>query len=167
MRHVAQDGLVPLPLRWVALFALGGSTMAQEILHSWDLGSFNPEYPSSVKVDSVPDLDGDGFRELVVGDSAWPPSNTNGRVFLQSGLKETRLWETRGTPGESLGRVVATVGDMNGDGFPEVAAANGGHVSGTYVLNGRDGSRLSPRRATSTGTGRGTCSSPTGPWTST
>ncbi len=93
----------------------------------------------------MPDLDGDGFREIVVGDTSWEPAGGTttddwGRVYVFSGLKRTILWEVRGVRvGQVLGRYARTVGDMNGDGFPDVAA---GDRSNTHFYNGRDGTQL-------------------------
>lgn len=88
-----------------------------------------------IYVDSLPDLDGDGFREIVVGDTIWRP---HGRVYAYSGLQRTKLWEVSGAT-QTIGRYVRTVGDVNGDGFPDIATADG--VS-AFFLSGRDGSQL-------------------------
>jgi hypothetical protein len=84
----------------------------------------------------VPDLDGDGLQELVVGAplrSASVTSRGEGAVYLLSALGEgfsgqpalgdALLRVTGSDPGGELGRVVAGCADMDGDGLGEIAFA--------------------------------------------
>jgi hypothetical protein len=72
------------------------------------------------------DVNGDGHADLVVGAANWG-SNDRGAAFLiegsSSGLAAVWSWKVQGASGENLGRRVANAGDVNGDGFEDVAVA--------------------------------------------
>jgi hypothetical protein len=80
-------------------------------------------------VATIGDLDGDGTDDLAVG----APGETsggalsNGRVYLVSGATGAVLRELAGQPdadgAAQFGEVVAAVGDLDGDGVPDVAAS--------------------------------------------
>lgn len=91
------------------------------------------------------DLNADGVRDVLIGsigDSTFG-SNT-GRVTAYSGLNGTVLWHALGATSQRFGYSIASIGDQNGDGKPEVAA--GSYVpNGTGVvriLNGQNGSTI-------------------------
>lgn len=82
------------------------------------------------------DLDGDGFREVATG---WPDAyfvrcggdqatvvsgETGGSVQVHSGRDGHVLFVSQGAvPGEALGGVLARIGDVDGDGLADIAAA--------------------------------------------
>jgi hypothetical protein len=70
------------------------------------------------------DDNGDGRADLVVGAANADVSETitnTGRLYLLSGVDGSILWEYLGqTPQGQLGRGVGGVGDVNGDGVPDV-----------------------------------------------
>lgn len=76
-------------------------------------------------VSSVGDVDGDGIADIAVG----APSSDAGRpdagtVALFSGRAGTPLWSAHGARGgDGLGVALATLGDVDGDGIPDVAAS--------------------------------------------
>lgn len=78
----------------------------------------------NVALCSIADLDGDGVRELAVG---WPDANSgglsaNGAVAVHSGRTGALLSEIPGhAPGILFGTNVADAGDLDRDGYPEVA----------------------------------------------
>ena len=101
----------------------------------------------------VGDADGDGHedylaREPFYFDSPVPPIQPPGRVRLYSGASGVLLWQQIGNvPNGVLGMNAAGAGDVNGDGFADVAftEASGDAVtsSGTvYIRSGADGSTL-------------------------
>jgi hypothetical protein len=83
---------------------------------------------------TIPDINGDGYNDLVVG--ATDSSVNPGAVMVYSGKTGAQI--NPGTPlngaaGDKLGSSVANVGDVNGDGIPDFAAAgNGNHVVNVY-----------------------------------
>ena len=121
------------------LVVSASSTAAQDVLKEWSI-----RRGSSLSAESLPDLDGDGFRELLWGDPVFGEGNQNhhqGRVVAFSSRTGEVLYERRGTArAVFFGGPMELVGDLSGDGFPDIIAGSGG--DGTYFLNGRDGSVL-------------------------
>jgi len=82
---------------------------------------------------SVPDVDGDGVRELVAG-SENEASNA-GVVHVWSGANGNELYSLTGAlPGDYFGDRVRDAGDVNGDGVHEIAAVSFPSGSRTNVL---------------------------------
>ncbi len=116
---------------------LFSAASAQTTAESWSLAFFG-------YLDSIPDIDGDGFREVVHGDIQWEPAgvfgSSYGRVVVVSGLSKQVLWEYHGTrTGQAIGSYLRNLGDVNGDGFPDVGTSGDRH---SYLLSGRDGTLL-------------------------
>lgn len=87
----------------------------------------------------MPDLDGDGRRDFIVG------ANGRGRVLAYSSARSAPLWSV--VPGPpSLGWAVSNAGDIDGDGISDVVAGGpnlaGGGAGAARVLSGADGSVL-------------------------
>ncbi len=97
------------------------------------------------EVDSIPDVDGDGFRDLVIGNQRWEPNpgmvpHSVGRVFAYSGRQRKELWALTGSrANQHFGRYLQTIGDMNGDGITDVGFTGDLH---SYFVSGSDGSLL-------------------------
>ncbi|MEW5741413.1 MAG: FG-GAP-like repeat-containing protein [Myxococcota bacterium] len=79
------------------------------------------------------DLNGDGYADLVVG-APTPPNATTASSFVRiffgaaQGPTQTRSRSVRGTQmAEAVGASVAGLGDINGDGFGDVAFGAPGH----------------------------------------
>jgi hypothetical protein len=95
-----------------------------------DLDEFDSGFGRAV---ALADANGDGYADLVVGAPEWG-SNDRGAAFLiegsASGLAPVWSWKKQGAAGERFGRSVANAGDVNADGFDDVAVAG-------YRSNGR------------------------------
>jgi hypothetical protein len=96
----------------------------------------------------TPDLNGDGVPDLIVGASGMNPGH--GAAYVYSGRTGKRLFCIHGERGNAaFGQFfVAGVGDVNGDGVPDVyvgdyASNNAGAAGGfAAVYSGVDGARL-------------------------
>ncbi len=104
---------------------------AQTVMRQWNPLGFQ-------FVDSLPDLDGDGFRELVIGDDRYPsPLLLYGRVLALSSLTNQPIYSYPGTTKNMrLGGGLSVLGDVSRDGFPDFGASS---ILGTFVFDGRTG----------------------------
>ena len=74
-------------------------------------------------VGTAGDVNGDGYDDVIVGDADVDVNIGRASVYYGSanGLSTTRDWTIRGNvSGDHLGKVVATAGDVNGDGYDDV-----------------------------------------------
>ena len=111
-------------------------------------GEVNPE-PLPSPVAGVGDLNGDGYADVLVAQSA--AVGANGRARVHSGRDGSILYEYVGTAGEHLGSSVAAAGDVDGDGRPDfmVGAWTPYHAH-VYVYSGANGNLLYSLASTST-----------------
>lgn len=103
-------------------------------------------------LDTLGDLDGDGFGEFLIGAPYAANGSLNGAgvVTVYSGADGHVLYTVRGSsPGDHLGASASAAGDVNADGTPDFVVGapdarvpgfrNGGKVQ---VFSGRDGSLI-------------------------
>ncbi len=113
-----QDGAVGV--QWSGLARVYSGTNGA-LLHSFAGDDLFGMFGSSVS--GASDVDGDGFDDVVVG-AAWDDSRTilGGAVRIFSGQTGARLEEFVGANHDGVGRTVDGLGDVNGDGRPDVVA---------------------------------------------
>lgn len=107
------------------LIAVSGATGAQ----IWSFGyllDLGVQGTPSSSICKIPDLDGDSVCELVAGDrlaSLVLGQANSGLVTVHSGRTGELLWSCSDADryGDNLGEYVAGLGDLNGDGFAEIA----------------------------------------------
>lgn len=98
-------------------------------------------------VSSLPDLNGDDIGELLVG-----APGGNGAVYVQSGSDGSVLRTQTGVAGSEFGAGLASLADVDGDGFRDyVVGAPGDGVGRAYVYSGATGALLHTLEAQSAG----------------
>jgi len=116
------------------------------------------------------DLNGDGFRDLIVGapgsTQAGATANTPGSMYIfngsAAGISTTPSFKAKGELINShLGEALAAVGDVNGDGYPDVAIGardfncGAGPAGKVYVYLGGPDGLSADRMWTAVGSGKG------------
>jgi len=116
-----------------------GSTSGLSATPSWTAaGEATMEY-FGVSVATAGDVNADGFSDVVIGAVSYMNGIGKAYVYLGSelGLSATASWTVAGEATNDLfGCSVATVGDINGDGFSDVAVGAGGGTGKAYVYLG-------------------------------
>ena len=115
-----------------------GSPAGPATTSAWRLSN----YVVGDAIAAAADVDGDGYDDLLVGLPSYncdPYSNCAGSGQLRlyrgspTGPGTSPDWWLQGeVNGEMLGSSVATTGDLNGDGYEDVAAIDGGAVLALY-----------------------------------
>lgn len=98
----------------------------------------------------LPDINANDWAELAVGAPSTDPGSVpdTGRVYLYDLRSGGLIWQSDGPdPGCSFGFALATCGDVNGDGIPDIlvgapSASPGGtlYAGSAFLISGSDGS---------------------------
>ncbi|MCB0077392.1 MAG: FG-GAP repeat protein [Anaerolineales bacterium] len=123
------------------LFVYSGAD--NSLLHEWGV----PNERFGYDVAGGADFNGDGYGDLVVGATDYNNGlAAQGRVYLLSGADGATLWAVDGGAENALlGAGVGIVGDVTGDGVPDVAAGAPGYDNNrgrAYLFSGSDGTLL-------------------------
>ena len=120
----------------------------------------DPKYsPFALQLTGVGDIDGDDRDDFAIGlprevrrVGAGQTLLTDGSVTVHSGRTAEVLWERRGEePDDAFGVAVEPLGDIDGDGVPDLAVGMAGHRTGEprpgklYVLSGIGGETIYTR----------------------
>lgn len=117
-------------------FVLSAATGKE--LHHWRGADASGDFGEVVA--GVGDLDGDGRGEVVVGSSRTSDQSRSrpGDVWVRSGSSGNVIHHWAGTQaGELYGRMVVAVGDLDGDGFEDLAIGAPWHRRGEAARTGR------------------------------
>lgn len=135
--------------RWLALWLAGVPATAQSTV--FDIaGTSGTAFGASL--DTLGDLDGDGFGEFLIGAPSEPNGGLSGAgaVTVYSGFDARVLFTVRGTrQGEHLGKSASAAGDVDADGVsdfvvgsPDARPSSLRQAGIVQVFSGRDGSVL-------------------------
>jgi hypothetical protein len=97
-----------------------------------------------IAVAGLGDVDGDGFSDYAVGASGWKTaSNVSvGRATIYSGQSGVEIWHDNGTTAFGyVGKTLAALGDLNGDGANDIAVGAYGAAE-VRIRDGRTGALL-------------------------
>ncbi|MBE0433896.1 FG-GAP repeat protein, partial [candidate division WOR-3 bacterium] len=121
------------------VFAISGVTSAN--LWTWSTQTNGPNQGRIYKVAQAPDRNGDGYPEVLAA-AGGNYSNQSGTAFCFCGHTGDTLWTFR-IPFDGC-QSIASLGDVNNDGVPDVAAGAGGNNADNRVfgLNGATGQML-------------------------
>lgn len=117
------------------VFVFSGATGS--LLYEVEGKSYSaPRNDFGVSVDGIGDINGDGFDDLVVGDSYG--FSFGSFVRAVSGLDGSTLFETFGGP--TFGGSVSRTGDVDNDGIPDfIVSESSGGAPLAKVISGRTG----------------------------
>ncbi len=102
----------------------------------WSVNGENTEDYYGISVSGVGDVNGDGYDDVLIGAAGYNGSLTNiGKAYLyygsNTGLAATPAWTATGTQDyEYFGRNLSGIGDVNGDGYADVAVGAYGYDGG-------------------------------------
>ena len=123
---------------------------------SWTAVGENLGDSFGYSVATAGDVNGDGYSDVIAGAPGY--SSYTGKAYVclggSLGLSATASWTAVGeNAGDSFGNSVATAGDVNGDGFSDVAVGAYGNQGKAYLWQGSASGLTGAPTWTATGTG--------------
>ena len=153
----------PLVLAALLLPLATSAQITPTLLYELESQNTDFTYEFGTTLATLGDLDGDGAADLAVADPLEDAGGglQIGRVYLYSGADGTFLRSRSGPAegqepdGEYFGSALAGLGDVTGDGVPDLAVGAPGYYTGSgttyrghaFIVSGADGARI--RRFTS------------------
>jgi len=121
------DLVVSQPRWFDPSFGMGPDTGRVQLL-SYERGTVIHEWTGTAmsdsfgKIDVLDDLDGDGFRDLLVA-SEWFGSYSEGKIWVISTATGAEIRSHDGFKGSHLGMAFSALPDVDGDGFGDYVAS--------------------------------------------
>jgi len=109
-----------------AAFVYLGSNIGLATNPAWNVGGNINSASFGISVASAGDVNGDGFGDVIIGVPNYSNGQTNeGATFVylgsSSGLNPIESWVVEGNQSNArFGKIVASAGDINGDGYEDV-----------------------------------------------
>jgi FG-GAP repeat protein/VCBS repeat protein len=113
------------------------------LLYRWDGQSEDSHFSSGIA--GAGDLDQDGFDDVLIGARYASPggSESAGSAFVYSGANGSLLHQWDGpSPSSWFGQSITKLGDLDGDGVPDVLIGSNGSANMAYAYSGSSGALL-------------------------
>lgn len=123
------DVIVTAPnLGYVYLFEGSPTGLSSEASWATDIRASQMGWVFDTNVASAGDINADGFGDVLVGDPWRTGGGGRGRAYLfpgsPEGLAEEPVWSAQSSVLGLFGHLVASAGDVNGDGFGDIAVGD-------------------------------------------
>jgi len=113
-----------------------GSSNGLNHVPAWTMGSNTPQDGFGASIAGAGDVNGDGFSDVIIGSEGMSNGELHeGFAFLYeggtAGLGFAAIWQAEGDQiNAAFGVPVASAGDINGDGFADIAVASRAYDNG-------------------------------------